>query len=189
MSKNIFYFFPSLRAGGIWLVPRAGGILRFCPLTVAESLAALFTSLFGRLTRPFIRPFLFLFFPSTLLPSPQPLLLRLHIPHLHCLPSPHFVSFLNYSHQPLISFDQLGSWPIQVKKLISFYHDTSNDSCKIENAIIDPTVKPIKNYNMASEFHASCSWLTVVLFKLMRFHFKKGPNYPHYTTRFSQTKG
>ena len=30
----------------IWLVPRAGGILRSCPLTRAESLAALLTSLF-----------------------------------------------------------------------------------------------------------------------------------------------
>ena len=45
-------FFSKLASGrnppnpAIWLVPRAGGILRSCPLTRAESLAASFTSLF-----------------------------------------------------------------------------------------------------------------------------------------------
>ena len=45
----LYYFFLSLQNPpnpAIWLVPRAGGFLRSCPLTRAESLAALFTSLF-----------------------------------------------------------------------------------------------------------------------------------------------
>ena len=52
-SKSIAHLFFSKLASGrnppnlaIWLVPRAGSFLRSCPLTRAESLAALFTSLF-----------------------------------------------------------------------------------------------------------------------------------------------
>ena len=47
-----YLFFSKLVSGrnppnpAIWLVPRAGGFLRSCPLTRAESLAASFTSLF-----------------------------------------------------------------------------------------------------------------------------------------------
>ena len=51
-ENDMFYFFPSLRAGGIfqilqsdWFRERAV-FLRSCPLTRAESLAASFTSLF-----------------------------------------------------------------------------------------------------------------------------------------------
>ena len=46
------FIFSELASGrnppnpAIWLVPRAGSFLRSCPLTRAESLAALFTSLF-----------------------------------------------------------------------------------------------------------------------------------------------
>ena len=53
MNNNADVLFFSKLASGrnspnpaIWLVPGAGGFLRSCPLTRAESLAALFTSLF-----------------------------------------------------------------------------------------------------------------------------------------------
>ena len=51
-GEYIVLFFSKLASGlnppnpAIWLVSRAGGILRSCPLTQAESLAASFTSLF-----------------------------------------------------------------------------------------------------------------------------------------------
>ena len=52
-TSKYFILFSSKLASGrnppnpaIWLVPRAGSFLRSCPLTRAESLAALFTSLF-----------------------------------------------------------------------------------------------------------------------------------------------
>ena len=47
--RHLDLFFSKLASGrnpAIWLVPRAGGIFRSCPLTRAESLAASFTSLF-----------------------------------------------------------------------------------------------------------------------------------------------
>ena len=50
--KICLFIFSKLASGRnprnekIWLVPRAGGILRSCPITRAESLAASFTSLF-----------------------------------------------------------------------------------------------------------------------------------------------
>ena len=52
VNNCIDLFFSKLASGrdpsnpAIWLVPRAGSFLRSCPLTRAESLAALFTSLF-----------------------------------------------------------------------------------------------------------------------------------------------